>query len=266
MTRLNHQLIAFNTAKDSENRMHDDVTAQRFGFVGGLVPGVEVYAYMTRPAVAHWGPEWLARGWLSARFNQPVYDGEATDVNAKMAADGQMTIEVRVGEKLCATGRAGLQASAPVPGLAALPYQPLPAGDQRPLASFENLPDGKVLGAVDFDCTPSALADYLGWVSDDLPLYQGGGHVHPGLILRLANAALKDNVLLGPWIHVGSSAQHFAPADSGDKLQARAKVAASYEKRGHRFVDLDVIVSRADDLIAEISHTAIFEPRQAITC
>ena len=37
---------AFNTAKQSENKMHDDAVARRFGFDGGLVPGVEVLAYM----------------------------------------------------------------------------------------------------------------------------------------------------------------------------------------------------------------------------
>ena len=29
---------AFNTAKESENRIHDDSIAKRFGFTGGLVP------------------------------------------------------------------------------------------------------------------------------------------------------------------------------------------------------------------------------------
>ena len=37
-----YRVSAFNTAKQSENKMHDDVVAQRYGFSGGLVPGVEV--------------------------------------------------------------------------------------------------------------------------------------------------------------------------------------------------------------------------------
>ncbi len=55
-------VIAHNTAKASENKIHDDAVAKQFGFSGGLVPGVDVYAYMTNPAVRHFGPEWLARG------------------------------------------------------------------------------------------------------------------------------------------------------------------------------------------------------------
>ena len=41
-----YRVSAFNTAHDSENKIHDDDVARRFGFQGGLVPGVEVYAYM----------------------------------------------------------------------------------------------------------------------------------------------------------------------------------------------------------------------------
>ena len=37
-------------------------SAQRFGFRGGLVPGVDVYAYLTHPPAAAWGRVWLEGG------------------------------------------------------------------------------------------------------------------------------------------------------------------------------------------------------------
>lgn len=37
-----YRVEAYNTAKLSENKMHDDTVAKRFGFSGGLVPGVDV--------------------------------------------------------------------------------------------------------------------------------------------------------------------------------------------------------------------------------
>jgi hypothetical protein len=37
-----YRVEAFNTAKASENKIHDDAVARRFGFGGGLVPGVDV--------------------------------------------------------------------------------------------------------------------------------------------------------------------------------------------------------------------------------
>src|SRR3981081_3323230 len=50
-----YRVSAFNTAHDCENKIHDDATARRFGFGGGLVPGVDVYGYMTHMPVARWG-------------------------------------------------------------------------------------------------------------------------------------------------------------------------------------------------------------------
>ena len=50
---------AYNLSHASENKIHDDAVAQKLGFTGGLVPGVEVYAYACHPAV----PAGAARGW-----------------------------------------------------------------------------------------------------------------------------------------------------------------------------------------------------------
>jgi len=57
-----YTVVAHNTSSDSENKIHDDAVARRFGFGGGLVPGVDVYAYMAHLPVALWGRAWLARG------------------------------------------------------------------------------------------------------------------------------------------------------------------------------------------------------------
>ena len=47
-----YRVQAYNTAVASENKIHDDTVARRFGFAGGLVPGIEVYAYMAHIPVA----------------------------------------------------------------------------------------------------------------------------------------------------------------------------------------------------------------------
>ena len=67
-----YQVSAYNTAHDSENKIHDDATAKRFGFKGGLVGGVYVYAYMSHMPVQRWGRAWLERGTGEARFGKPV--------------------------------------------------------------------------------------------------------------------------------------------------------------------------------------------------
>ena len=54
-----YRVEARNLSHASENKIHDDAVARTFGFGGGLVPGVEVYAYMTHLPVGRWGMGWL---------------------------------------------------------------------------------------------------------------------------------------------------------------------------------------------------------------
>src|SRR5262245_4002734 len=81
---------AVNTSTDSENKIHDDATARKYGFTGGLVPGVTVYAYLTQPLVATFGAAWLGRGTAAVKFVKPVLDGEEVTVTGEITSrDGQ---------------------------------------------------------------------------------------------------------------------------------------------------------------------------------
>ena len=68
---------------------------------------------------------------------------------------------------------------------------------------------------------------------------------------------------LGAWIHAASSVRHCALAHAGSTFAAHAVVAANYERKGHRFVELDTSIV-ADELrvIAQVRHTAIYRLRQ----
>src|SRR5436305_3206268 len=113
-----HRVSAYNTAHDSENKIHDDATARQFGFGGGLVPGVDVYGYMTHLPVLRWGRAWLEHGTAECRFFKPVYDGDAATVTA-IDRDGAFEITVESRGEACASGRAALpKEPPPVPSLA----------------------------------------------------------------------------------------------------------------------------------------------------
>jgi hypothetical protein len=107
-----YRVTAHNTSKQSENKIHDDTVARRFGFSGGLVPGVDVFAYMTHLPVEKWGRDFLERGLIEARFVKPVYDGEIAELTGNESG-GVLSIEVHSRGGLCATGTASLPASAP---------------------------------------------------------------------------------------------------------------------------------------------------------
>ena len=257
-----YRVQARNLSHASENKIHDDDIARRFGFQGGLVPGVEVYAYMTHLPATLWGVDWLERGTAECRFFKPVYDGKFVTVSATGSA-GALAVTVESEGKRCATGAAALpeQPSA----LPVIPdAAPIPESDARPDADEATLATGRRLSSHPLHVTPDRLQQYLADISETEPLYAREQIVHPALMLRLSNSALKDNVKLGPWIHAASSIRHCGLAPAGASLAAHAEVAANYERKGHRFVDLDVVIV-ADGIraVAQVRHTAIYRLRQA---
>jgi hypothetical protein len=252
---------AFNTALASENRIHDDGVARRFGFHGGLVPGVEVYAYMAHLPVERFGRAWLERGGMECRFQKPVYDGRMATVAAQEDADG-LALRLESDGLVCATARAWLAgASQPAPSCDALP-DAAPASE-RPKADHASLAVGRALGISPVAIDREALDRYLEDVRETHELYTREGLVHPGQILRLANAALVQNVVLGPWIHVGSRVQSFNSARLGDRLALRSRITANHEHKGHAIVELDaLVVANEAAVVARIQHIAIWRPRQ----
>jgi acyl dehydratase len=255
-----YRVQAYNTAKLSENKMHDDTVARRFGFSGGLVPGVDVMAYMMHLPIEKWGRAFLERGLIEARFVKPVYDGELVNV-AGEESDGVLSIEVESRGQLCGTGTASLPASLPSLSISDFP-EVAAVSERRPVdaASYE---PGKWLGTVPRAWAGEAATEYLRDVRERDPIYAREGLGHPGLLQRVMNKVLVDNAILGPWIHVGSRMQLLAATASGDELTARARVTGNYEKKGHRFVELDALmVANSRTPLAHCQHIAIYQPRE----
>ena len=64
-----YRVEAYNTAKQSENKIHDDAVARQYGFSGGLVPGVEVLAYSGALRISnHVRPRSLVEAQYSIRY------------------------------------------------------------------------------------------------------------------------------------------------------------------------------------------------------
>ena len=259
-SRQSYRVEAYNTSKQSENKIHDDTVARRFGFSGGLVPGVDVMAYMMHLPVEKWGRAFLERGLIEARFVKPIYDGEIAELTG-VETDGLLTIEVHSRGELCAAGSASLSAS--VPALSLADYtQVAPVAERRPVnaASYEV---GKWLGTLPRDWAGDAGREYLADIRETDPIFAREGLGHPGLLQKVMNMVLVDNAILGPWIHVGSRMQLLSAAKAGDEITARAKVAANYDKKGHRFVELDaLVVGNGNKPLARCEHVAIYQPRE----
>ena len=131
-----YRVVASNPAAASENRIHADDVAQRYGFQGGLVPGVTVYGYACHALVQALGPAWVEQGRAHVRFVAPCYDGEELVVVACSPAPsppGRGRGHRRV------KGRAWpARPPSPPTGRAAwhfadIPSAPAPAPDARPV-------------------------------------------------------------------------------------------------------------------------------------
>lgn len=239
---------AVNTATDSDNKIHDNRVAAAYGFHGGLVPGVTIYGYMTAAITNLLGPEWLHRGAMDLRFYEPFYDGE--EVVVSVENPGEVPIKVTAGTR--ASGSAWmLQANAP----ADFPAEH--SASKQP-ASRETIQPGMLLGTLEktLDLSqPGVSAPFDAFLGPER-------YAHPAIILGLANELLMHNYHLGPWIHSSSEVRNSKPARDGEQIQVRGKIEDAYERKGHEFIVVDVVVVSAADLLTRIRHTAIWKPRK----
>jgi hypothetical protein len=258
---MRYRVRAYNTATESTNKIHDDDVARGLGFRGGLVPGVDVYAYLCHLPAERWGRDWLERGTIAARFASPVYDGDEVEITGSAVGDGAIDLVLTdpAGTR-CAEGRATLprdRVDRPAIG-------DWPAGDPpeaAPVATPEILADGRAFGRLTVHFRAERAGAYLDDVREALPLFRDEGIAHPGWLLRFANYVLTANVRLGPWIHVESTVQFFDTVTDGDLVETRALMTGEYERKDHRFVDLDVLQLVGDRPVARTAHTAIYRPR-----
>lgn len=237
---------AVNTAAEHENRIHSDEVGARYGFRGGLVPGVNIYGNLTVPVVRHFGEDWLRRGWMRVRFREPFYEQEEVVVESSVQPDG--SIRADCGK---ASGEAGI-AKAPQPAL--------PAEAALPRVRAEIWSDGVA--------APAVLGSYEKTLSDELaqklgdPLSCYRTFVHPAELLGLANDILVRNFVLPAWIHVASEVQCFEAALVGRKVCVRGNIRETFERKGHQFLLADVaVISESEEWLMHVSHTAIWKPR-----
>src|SRR5262249_58477297 len=78
-----------------ENKIHEDGLARQYGFKGGLVPGITMYAWMTHPVAEALGEEWLERGAFETRFVKPIYYEEAATARAGCRRRGGLGDAIR---------------------------------------------------------------------------------------------------------------------------------------------------------------------------
>jgi acyl dehydratase len=265
-----YRVRARNTSVESENKIHDDAIAASYGFRGGLVPGITVYAYMTVPIVERFGLDWLERGSMQSEFHRPFYDGEEVIVRAEADMNSDpIKIAVTAAREdgiVCATALATVNdrsAWLGEPRLEDYTEAPLPPLQARPAASRESLRPGTVLGTLT-ETVSLPDSKVLENLDERLPIYVGEKAIaHPFTLLGFANQILMRNYELGPWIHAASDLINWNAVGNGEEISVRGRIADCFLRKGHEFVVLDLLlVADGSRVVQQVRHTAIYRPRR----
>jgi hypothetical protein len=255
-----------NASEHSENRMHSDDVARQFGFRAALVPGVTVFAHMTRPLVEHLGEAWLGKAIAEVSFSKPAYEGELLTVTTRADASGsgyELDCSNEEGVEL-----ARLRSHVPPSSPAVDPRSdmtPASPSGERPLVTWELMEVGKPFPALRWTPTGADNRQWCEDVRDDLPIYRmgEGAPIHPGLVLRQANYVLRNRFTLPAWIHTGSRIVFQEVLRIGREYEVRAIPEEKWDRKGHQFVRLYVAIRSGNETMAEVAHTAIFNPRRS---
>jgi len=274
-------VVARNTAAEEAGSIHDDAYAARFGYRGGLVPGVALLAYLTPSLIEAFGDAWPQRGRLHARFVRPAYDSETLAVRATVARrDGDdVMLACRVQNERgtacveatasCTIGEAPPAERAPwrrgIP--APRPVRVVPGGGLPPLD-----PDTFVIGEELMPLTYRVTQDdSMAWAAqmdDQSSWYRGASPfgdrpiVHPAFFARDPIELLRHNFAYKATIHAETALayQHVAWPDRD--YTVFGYIADVYERKGSSYVVVHTLTVDQDGReIARNRHTSIVRLR-----
>jgi hypothetical protein len=253
-----------NVSINSENRIHDDSEARKYGFSGGLVPGTAVYAHMTRPLAARFGLDWLGRNTVHLVLLKPAYEGDRLTAVTELGTGPEHPATVRIynAERVeLAWLDTSMPAALPAPDPLAI-LAPAPPGPRTPIG-WDSVEPGQPLRAYPWMPTGEMQEQWCVALSDDLTLYRAAqAPVHPGLILQAANGVLSHHYVLEPWIHTESRIATRRLLRLGEAVEVRAVPLEKWEKKGHQFFRVYVAMVSGGETAVEVWHTAIFRVRR----
>lgn len=259
------QILAINDAAESENRIHSDEIAARYGFKGALVSGVNVFGYLSQPLVRTYGADWLEHGIMDVSFIKPAYENELLNtrtesLGAESSRRNHVTSLYNEQQQLLAK----LESWLPIQLPNIQESFALSAGDpdserERPEVSWDIIQ--VMTPAPVYIWRPEAVdnAARVAIQRDQSPLYQGEkAYLHPYYILQACNKALMRLYVMPAWIHTGSKLTVRRGLRVGETIEVRALPTAKWEHRGHQFIKLYVAMSVDDQVALEVEHSAIF--------
>jgi len=223
---------AVNLPDHADNLIHTDEGARAAGFERALIAGTTIYAYMTHPAVAAWGRDWLTTGGGELRLRRPVFDNETVDCEISTDDDQNSVVTATV---------------AGDPRSSLTLWQQIDTPALRP---------GDPLAPLDVELAESHL-DYGMRCGDDLTIYAEEQIAHPVTWANFANRVFMQNLVTGPWIHVRSKIYHEGVASLGSQIHIDANLLDRFNSRAGERALVDMRIYADGAPVATIEHEAI---------
>lgn len=253
-----------NDAESSENRIHSDDVAQRYGFSGALVSGVNVFGYLTQPLVRRYGAAFLERGLLDVLFLKPAYQDNLLSIRTENLSQesslrSHITSAYNEDEELLAKLESWLPAELPEinPRAAMTPGADLTS---RPEVSWDAIQIEQPAPALLWQPTAAENKTHVEVQRDRSPIYQGSkALIHPYYLLEMCNQVLKNMYVMPAWVHTGSKMVMRQSLRVGQEILIKAVPIKKWERKGHEFISLYVVFMVADEVALEVEHTAIYK-------
>jgi hypothetical protein len=261
------KIYALNNSESSENKIHSDEIAEKFGFRGALVSGMNVLGYLNQPLIKHFGSDWLSHRILDVKFLKPAYQDDLVRVDSEIiqASQTQSTVVSKafnqIGELL-----ALLESSSPMP----MPSIDNLAYAQGAIETHERREIEWDLihlkqPSYDFTWQPSAEDNKkrVDIQRDTSEIFRGpSAYIHPFYIGEACNKSLMRMFILPAWIHTASRIILRKALRVEDKITIKTVPIEKWEKRNHQFIKLYVAMIVNNEVVVEIEHSAIFKIAQ----
>ncbi len=258
------QILALNNAEQSENRIHSDEIAQRYGFGGALVSGVNVFGYLTQPLVRKYGAAFLQQGMLDVLFLKPAYQDDLLTIRSESLGQestqrSHLTSIYNEQETLLAKLESWLPDHLPPVNDLANMREGKPTED-RPEISWDVITLDRPEPYFLWQPSQQENDEHVTVQRDQSELYQGDdAYIHPFFILDACNKALMRMFYLPAWIHTGSKMILRKALRVGQSIEVRTMPIEKWERKGHQFIKLYIAMWEGDSVALEVEHTAIFK-------
>ena len=248
--------------------LHDNKTAQSLGYPAALVPGIDIYAYLSSFALKSWGADWLIKGTLMSTSLRPVYHEDRLIVSATAAQRRNDTKIVdltahKADSVLVATGRATLADEtneAPDPSvfpILARPFEVPPGGP-------ESLQKGMSFTSVSETVSGSDNARISKEFLEPSPFYEAQGIVHPAYLQRLAlRNAHSSFAHSTPPIFISTDTTNFSPLHVGETIDTPGFITKLWERNGHHYMESEqLVVANGKRPVLLIRRVTIYQARK----